>query len=64
MPTKRSPIHIKESREGTFTEWAKRHGYSSTQQAARAVLAHPDKYPPSIVKKANFARNSAKWSHK
>ena len=56
-----APIKIKKSREGTFTEWAKQHGFNSTQAAANHVLANPTKYPPSIVKKANFARNARKW---
>ena len=31
------------------------------QEFARHVLAHKDKYSPEMVKKANFARNAAKW---
>lgn len=59
----RPPV-IKKTREGSFTEWAKEHGFKSTDAAAKHVMAHPDKYPPSIVKKANFAKNSAKWKKK
>lgn len=53
-------IHISESKRGTFTTAAKRHGMS-VQAFASRVLANKDKYSPSMVKKANFARNAAKW---
>lgn len=55
------PPAIKKSKEGTFSEWAKAHGFSSTEAAAKHVMANTEKYPPSIVKKANFARNASKW---
>ena len=55
---------IKKSREGTFTAWAKRNGFKSTQEAARHVLAHKERYSPEIVRKANFARNASTWNHK
>lgn len=44
--------------EGSFTRWAKSHGYSSPLKAAKHVMANKDKYSSSIVKKANFARNA------
>lgn len=44
--------------EGSFTRWAKSHGYSSPLAAARHVMSHKDKYDASIVKKANFAKNA------
>lgn len=53
-------IHIKPSKRGTFTAAAKRHG-ESVQSFASQVLANKENYSPAMVKKANFARNSAKW---
>lgn len=53
-------IHIKESKKGTFTAAAKKHG-KSVQEFASQVLAHPENYSPAMRKKANFARNAAKW---
>lgn len=53
-------IHIDPSKKGTFTAAAKRHG-QGVQEFARRVLANKENYSPSLVKKANFARNAAKW---
>ena len=53
-------IHIKPSKRGTFTAAAKRHG-KSVQSFASQVLANKENYSPAVVKKANFARNAAKW---
>lgn len=53
-------IHIKPSKRGTFTEAAKRRGMG-VQEFARTVLANKDRYSPAMVKKANFARNAARW---
>lgn len=53
-------IHIKDSKKGTFTAAAKEHG-KSVQAFASQVLANKDNYSPAMVKKANFARNAAKW---
>jgi len=53
-------IHIKPSKKGTFTAAAKKHG-KSVQAFASQVLAHPENYSPAMRKKANFARNAAKW---
>lgn len=55
-------IHIKESKRGTFTAAAKRHGMSVQEFAAR-VLRNKENYSSSLVKKANFARNASKWNH-
>lgn len=55
-------IHIKESKKGTFTAAAKRHG-KGVQEFARQVLANKGNYSSAMVKKANFARNAAKWKH-
>ena len=56
----KSGIEIKPENEGKFTAWAKKRGMG-VQEAARKVLANKGKYPPSVVKMANFARNAAKW---
>lgn len=53
-------IYIKPSKRGTFTAAAKEHG-KSVQAFASQVLANKNNYSPSMVKKAVFARNSAKW---
>ncbi|MEM4326250.1 MAG: hypothetical protein QXU40_03035 [Candidatus Pacearchaeota archaeon] len=54
-------IYIKPANRGKFTRWAKRHGFSSVQAAARHVLANKEKYSSGVVKMANFARNAKKW---
>ena len=53
-------IYIKPSKRGTFTAAASKHG-KSVQAFASQVLAHKKNYSPAMVKKANFARNAAKW---
>lgn len=55
-------MHIKPSKRGTFTAAAKKHG-KSVQGFASQVLANKEDYSPAMVKKANFARNAAKWHH-
>lgn len=50
------PIHIRESRRGTFTAAATKH-HEGVQAFASEVLAHPGDYSPKMEKKANFARN-------
>lgn len=57
------PIHIKKSHEGKFTDWARAHGFSSVQEAASHVMANKDKYDPSVVRMANFAKNFGGMSH-
>lgn len=54
-------IHIKKSKRGTFTKAAKQHGMS-VQGFANKVLKNPSKYSAAMRKKANFARNAAKWN--
>lgn len=54
-------IHIKKKNRGSFTRSAKKAGMG-VQEYARHVLANKDKYSSTLVKRANFARNSAKWS--
>lgn len=55
-------INIKPSKRGTFTAAAKKRG-KSVQEFASQVLANKENYSPAMVKKANFARNAAKWKH-
>ena len=55
-------IYIKPSKRGTFTAAATKHG-QSVQGFASKVLANKGNYSPAMVKKANFARNAAKWKH-
>jgi hypothetical protein len=57
----KSGIEIKPENRGKFTAWAKKRGMG-VQEAARKVLANKSKYPPSVVKMANFARNASKWN--
>ena len=57
-----SGIHIDPSKRGTFTAAASKHG-KSVQAFASQVLANKENYSPAMVKKANFARNAAKWKH-
>lgn len=65
MPTQRMAgdnpdIHIKAKNEGKFTAAAKRAG-EGVQEHARNVLNDPDATPLQ-EKRANFARNAAKWN--
>lgn len=53
-------IHIDPSKKGTFTAAAKRHGMG-VQEFASHVLSNKDNYSSVMVRKANFARNAAKW---
>lgn len=53
-------IHIDPSKKGTFTSVAKRHGMG-VQEFASRVISNKDDYSTSMVRKANFARNAAKW---
>lgn len=55
-----SKIHIKPENKGKFTASAKAAGHS-VQQHASAVLADPNA-SPTQKKRANFARNAAKWN--
>ncbi|MBO6252671.1 MAG: hypothetical protein J6O49_03330 [Bacteroidaceae bacterium] len=55
-----SGIHIKKSKEGTFTAAATKHG-ESVQGFASKVLNNKEDYSPAMVKKANFAKNASKW---
>lgn len=53
---------LKESRAGTFTAAATAHK-EGVQAFANQVLSDPGDYSPAMRKKANFARNAAKWHH-
>lgn len=57
-----SGIHIKEKNKGKFTASAKAAG-QSVQEHAKSVLNNPNATPLQ-KKRANFARNAAKWKHK
>lgn len=54
------PIRIKKSARGSFTAAAKKAG-KSVQQEAADVLKPGSKASPALRKKANLARNAAKW---
>lgn len=54
-------IHIKKENRGKFTAAAKRAGMG-VQEYAKKVLNDPNA-SPTLKKRANFARNAAKWKH-
>lgn len=60
MAAKRKPIKIKKSAKGSFTRMAKKAG-RSVQGEATAVLNNP-RASAAAKKKANFARNAAKFN--
>lgn len=53
-------IYIKPSKRGTFTAAAKKRGMG-VQEFASKVMANKEDYSSAMVKKANFAKNAAKW---
>ena len=53
---------IKKSKRGTFKAAAKKAGMG-VQEYANKVLKKGSKASPAMKKKANFARNAAKWKH-
>lgn len=53
-------INISPSKKGTFTAAAMKHSME-VQEFADYVLKNKNKFSPIMVKKANFARNAAKW---
>ena len=55
-------INIKPSHEGLFSKAAKAHGMS-VQQYAASILRNKDNHSATLIKRANFARNAAGWSH-
>lgn len=60
IPVAKSGIYIKPENRGKFTASAKRAG-ESVQQHAKSVLSDPNATPLQ-KKRANFARNAAKWN--
>ena len=60
MASKQARIHIKKSKVGTFTAAAK--PGEGTQEHASRVLNDPNA-STAMRRKANFARNAAKWNH-
>lgn len=58
---KQGGIFIKPENRGKFTEWAKSKGMG-VQEAASKVMANKEDYSPTIVKRANFAKNAAGWN--
>jgi hypothetical protein len=58
----KSGIKIKPSKKGTFTAAAKKSG-QSVQAKAGSVLNDPNA-SAAMKKKANFAKNAAKWKKK
>lgn len=54
------PIKIKKSNVGKFTAAAKKRGMG-VQEFANKVMANKENYSPTLVKRANFAKNAAKW---
>lgn len=59
IPYLKKGIHIKKENRGKFTASAKAAG-QSVQEHARSVLNNPNATPLQ-KKRANFARNAAKW---
>ena len=59
---KKPKIRIKPQNRGKFTKTAKKAGRSV--QAHAANVLHDPKATPLQKKRANFARNAAKWNHK
>lgn len=54
-------IMIKKENRGKFTESANR-ANMGVQEYARHILANKEDYSPTLIKRANFARNAAKWN--
>ncbi|MBO6233484.1 MAG: hypothetical protein J6N78_05475 [Clostridia bacterium] len=55
-------IHINPANKGKFTASANAAGMG-VQEFANHVLANKNKYSPTQVKRANFAKNSADWKY-
>jgi hypothetical protein len=55
-------IHIKPENKGKFTAYAKSHG-KGVQEMASHIMANKENYSPTIVKRANFAKNAKKFKH-
>lgn len=59
---KGNTIHIKKENRGKFTRSAKEHNMG-VQEFATHVLNNKDEYSSTLVKRANFAKNSKKFKH-
>lgn len=59
---KKGGIYINPANKGKFTESANRAGMG-VQEFARHVLANKEDYSTTQIRRANFARNAAKWKH-
>ena len=59
---KEGGIVIKKENRGKFTESANR-ANMGVQEYARHILANKEDYSPTLIKRANFARNASKWKH-
>lgn len=59
MARRKSRIHIKPSRRGSFTRWCKAHGFGGV--TASCIAAGKRSKDPRIRKKATFAANARKW---
>ena len=58
-PKGKSGIHIKPSREGSFTAWCKRQGFKGV--TSECIAKGKASSNPAIRKKATFAANARKW---
>ena len=58
---KEGGIMIKKENRGKFTKSANR-ANMGVQEYARHILANKEYYSPTLIKRANFARNAAKWN--
>lgn len=58
---KEGGIMIKKENRGKFTESANR-ANMGVQEYARHILANKEYYSPTLIKRANFASNAAKWN--
>lgn len=58
---KEGGIMIKKENRGKFTESANR-ANMGVQEYARHILANKEDYSPTLIKRANFAKNAAKWN--
>jgi hypothetical protein len=61
MATKKKWIQAAKLKEGSFSKQAKDAGMDA-QAFANKVLANPDKYSTTTIKRANLAKNFAKMS--
>ena len=55
-------IRIKPENKGKFTAWANAHDMG-VQEAANHIMANKEDYSSTLIKRANFAKNAAGWSH-